>query len=373
MVTVQQVASRRDQRRFIEYPYIKYRQLDLWVPPLLMSEWERFNLKKNPFFEHARMTQYLALRAGKVVGRIAAIDDDNHNDTHHDNVLFFGFFEAENEECAHRLLAAVEEVAASLGRQAVRGPTNPSMNDGAGFQINGFDTPPYVMMPQNPPEYPGFVETAGYRKVKDLFAWNFDVARGASERLLRLARRVKERYKPEIRPADMRRYRREIDILKNFYNSVWEKNWGFVKYTDAEFEHMAKELKLVIDPELVLFMEVNGDLVGLCLTIPDINQVLRRFNGRLLPFGIFHLLNRRRTIDRARLAVLGVLPEYRNKGFELVLMEEVSRRARERGIREGECSWILEDNAPMNKAIEASEAATLYKTYRLYQKTLAPT
>ncbi|UCH27420.1 MAG: GNAT family N-acetyltransferase [Trueperaceae bacterium] len=370
---MQKVASRRDQKRFIEYPYRKYRGLDVWVPPLVMGEREKFDPKRNPFFEHARISQYLAIRAGEVVGRIAAIDDDNHNRTHNDNLLFFGFFEAEDEACAHQLLATVEKEAVSLGRQAVRGPTNPSMNDGAGFQIDGFDTPPYVMMPQNPPEYPAFVESAGYQKVKDLFAWHFDVAKGPTDRLLRLAKRVKERYKPLIRPADMRNFRREIDILKTFYNSVWEKNWGFVKYTDKEFEHMAKDLKLIVDPELVLFVEVDGDLAGLCLTIPDINQVLIRFNGRLFPFGIFHLLNRKKTIDRARLAVLGVLPEFRNKGLELVLMDEVSRRAKERGIRAGECSWILEDNTSMNRAIEASEVATLYKTYRLYQKPLALT
>ncbi len=369
-VTVERVEGRSSLRRFIEFPYQLYRGDPNWVPPLLIGEWEKFNPRKNPFFEHARMDLYLAWRENRVVGRIAAIDDDNHNATHGDNLLFFGFFEACDEEVAGILLRTVEDRARQLGRTLVRGPANPSMNDGSGFQLEAFDTRPYVMMPQNPPEYPRYVEAAGYGKAMDLYAWEFDVGEGTSERLARLAQRVKRRH-PDvtIRGADMKNLERDAAILKRIYNEAWEKNWGFVKYTEAEFDALISELKLILEPDLVLFVEVDGEVAGLSVTIPDINQVFSRIGGRLLPFGILCLLQRRRYVNRGRMPILGVLPEFRGRGFELLLIDETARRARELGWVEGECSWVLETNTAMNRGIEVS-GATLYKRYRLYQKAV---
>lgn len=369
MIRIENVSGRRDLRRFIEYPYRKYRGDPLWVPPLLISEWEKFDPKRNPFFHHARVDLYLAYRDGKPVGRIGAIDDDNHNRTHGDNLLFFGFFEAEDEAVSSELLATVEGRARQLGRDLVRGPANPSMNDGSGFQIDAFDTVPYLMMPQNPAEYPQFVEAAGYRKAMDLYAWHFDVEQGPSERLSRLAGRIRSRERLEVRPVDMKRLQREAGILKTVYNEAWERNWGFVKYTDAEFDHLVDELKLILDPELALFLEIDGDIAAIAIAVPDVNQVLLGLRGRLLPFGILKLLNRNRLIDRARLPILGVMPEYRNRGLELVLIDEIAKRGAKRGLRKGECSWVLETNSAMNRGIEAS-GGQLYKTYRLYQKTM---
>ncbi|HEX7003394.1 MAG TPA: hypothetical protein VF168_04325 [Trueperaceae bacterium] len=369
MTRVQAVASRRDLKRFIEYPYRKYKDDPVWVPPLLISEWEKFDPKRNPFFHHARMDLYLAFRGDRVVGRVAAIDDDNHNRTHGDNLLFFGFFEAEDEEAALQLFDATLGRARQLGRSLVRGPANPTMNDGSGFQIDAFDTSPYVMMPQNPPEYPAFAETAGFEKVMDLYAWHFDVLNGPSERLSRLAERVRRRERPHIRSADMKKLDREARILKQVYNEAWEQNWGFVKFTDAEFDHLVDELKLILEPDLALFLEIDGQIAGIAITIPDVNQVLKQIHGRLLPFGIFKLLNRRKIIDRGRLPILGVMPEFRNRGLELVLIDEIARRGAKHGYVEGECSWVLESNSAMNRGIEAA-GLTLYKTYRLFQKTV---
>ena len=367
---ISHVGSRRDLRRFIDYPYRKYKGDPHWVPPLRMGEWERFNPKKNPFYEHARMDLFLAERGGNVVGRIAAIDDDLHNATHGDNLAFFGFLEAADEEVARDLLDYVETWARNLGRDALRGPANPSMNDGAGFQIDAFDTDPYVMMPSNPPEYPRYVEAAGYVKAKDLYAWFFDHETSDYTRLHRLAERVKKRYEPVIRTPDIKRnFDAELGVVKHFYNEVWEHNWGFVKYTDAEFDHLAAELKLTVDPDVVIFLEMNGEMAGLALVLPDLNQVFKRMNGRLLPFGFVHYLNRKRILTQARLPILGVVPEHRRKGLELVLIDEVIKRSRAKGYMRGECSWILEDNEEMNKGIAAAGAA-LYKTYRIYQKPL---
>ncbi len=369
MLAVRPVKAKADLIRFIEYPYRKYRTDPHWVPPLRMSERERFDEKKNPFFEHGCMELFLAERDGHVVGRVAGIDDDLHNETHGDNTAFFGFFEAEDAGVARALLTQVETWAASLSRSALRGPTNPTMNDGAGFQINAFDTDPYVMMPYNPPEYPAFVEAAGYRKIKDLYAWYLGSDVGPSERLLRLADRAAKRYSFTIRPVQMKHFDKEVERVLGFYNDVWEKNWGQTKYTPKEAEILAKELKLIVDPEMVLMLEIEGELAGVAVGFPNANQLFKKMNGRLLPFGIFYALRAKKIMNEMRLPILGVRPEYRNKGLELALIAEFCRRGIARGYTGAECSWILEDNEAMNKGIAAA-GAELYKTYRLYQKEL---
>jgi GNAT superfamily N-acetyltransferase len=368
-VRVREVQGGRDLARFIDLPYRRYRNDPHWVPPLRLAEKERFNPRKNPFYEHAVIDLFLAERGDRVVGRIAAIDDDNHNAAHGDNLAFFGFFEADDEAVAGALLERVEAWARARGRSAVRGPANPSMNDGSGFQLDAFDTDPYLMMPSNPPEYPRYAEAAGYTKVKDLYAWFFSHRSADVARLARLAARVEKRYRPTVRTADMRRFDDELQLVKRLYNGAWEENWGFVRYTEAEFDALARELKLIIDPNIVIFIELGGEVVGLALSLPNANQVFKRMKGRLLPFGWLHYLRRKRIITQGRLPILGVVKEHRNKGLELVLIHETMKRSLAAGYVEGECSWILEDNDAMNKGIEAA-GATLYKTYRLYQKNL---
>ena len=256
--TVRAVGSRADLNRFLKYPFERYRDDPHWVPPLLMDERRKFDPRKNPFYQHARVELFIAERRGRIVGRVAAIDDDNHNATHWDNLLFFGFFEAEDRTAADALFDKIEERARELGRAAVRGPANPSMNDGAGFQIDAFDTDPYVMMPHNPPEYPRWVEAAGYRKARDLYAWRFERSQELGERIGRLANRVYRRQPLTVRPVDRRRFDEELAAVKRLYDDAWEKNWGFVKYTDAEFDYLAKELRLILDPDLALFVEIDG-------------------------------------------------------------------------------------------------------------------
>ncbi len=367
---IRAVGSRADLKRFVEYPFAKYRDDPHWVPPLLIAERQKFDPRKNPFYEHARVELFLAYGAGEeVVGRIAAIDDDNHNRTHNDNLSFFGFFEANDQMAAQALLSHVEDWGRRLGRSAVRGPVNPSMNDGAGFQIDAFDTEPYVMMPYNPPEYPRYVEAAGYRKAKDLYAWLFERDQEMGEKIGRLAKRVRARYQAVTRPVDMKRYDEELALIKKLYDEAWEENWGFVKYTEAEFDHLASELKRIVDPDLARFVELKGQVAGMGICIPDVNQVLKRARGRLLPFGIAAFLRRDKIIDQLRLAILGLKPEFRNKGLETVLVDELYGPAIEKGYQRCECSWVLEDNRAMNRALAVS-GAKLYKTYRVYQKEL---
>ena len=366
---IQAVGSRADLKRFIKYPFARYRHDPHWVPPLLVSEREQFDPRKNPFYEHARLNLFLAERDGKTVGRIAAIDDDNHNQTHDDNLLFFGFFEAEDEEAGKVLLARVEERAQKLGREVIRGPANPSMNHSAGLLIDAFDSDPFVMMPYNPPEYPRYVEAFGYGKAKDLYAWIFD--RGWEvKKIGRLAERIRKRHSDlVIRTVDMKRWDEELERFRDLYNRSWERNWGFVRYTDAEFDHLAKDFKMILDPELVALAEVDGELAGITVLLPDANQVFKRMRGRLLPYGIFYFLRRSKIIDQLRLPILGVAPEYRDRGFELAMIYELYERALAKGYQRCEASWTLEDNRAMNHVIEAG-GAKHYKTYRIYQKEL---
>ncbi len=366
---VRPVESRRDLTWFVKYPFAKYRDDPHWVPPLVFDERRKFDARKNPFYEHARVKQFLAERGGRVVGRIAAIDDDNHNITHDDNLIFFGFFEAEDQPTADALLNRVEEWGRELGRDAVRGPVNPSMNDGAGFQIDAFDTDPFVMMPYNPPEYPGYVEAAGYKKAKDLHAYLFERGWEVGEKIGRLAKLVRRRYNPTVRTADMKNLDKELKLLKRLYNEGWVENWGFVKYTEAEFDRLASELKLVVDPELIVFVELEGKVAGLGLCLPDVNQVLKKARGRVFPWGLISFLNRRRLVDRIRLVILGITPEYRGKGLEAVIIDQLYRHAIPKGYLSCECSWVLEDNKAIMRSLEAA-GAELYKTYRIYQKAL---
>lgn len=314
------------------------------------------------------MRMLLAEDGDGVCGRVAVIDDELHRSEHDENLAFFGFFEARDERIAAALYEAAEAQARAWGRDALRGPVNLSMNDSSGFQIDAFERPPYVMMPWNPPEYPAWAEAAGYVKAKDLNAWLAE-EEAVSERVGRMADRVRKRYRPHVREIDMRRFREEAEIVRRLYTEAWQANWGQVPYTEAEFDHLVDELKMIADPRLVLFLEDEGEPVGLCLGIPDLNQVLARFNGRLLPFGILHLLRRKAIIDQMRLAILGVLPSHRHRGYELVLIDEVVRRGLAAGYRRSELSWILEDNEGIQKALRTL-GATIYKRYRIFQKPL---
>ena len=266
------------------------------------------------------------------------------------------------------LMSAVEQSATEAGRTAVRGPTNPTMDSGAGFQLDAYDTTPYLMMTQNPPSYPTYMEAIGYSKIKDLYAWRYNSLAGMGERLSRFAERVTRRYDVTVRTGNLKYFDEELALLRSLYNRAWERNWGFVKLSNAEFNRFASDLRLIIDPDIALFLVFRDEVVGLAIGLPDINLVFKKMRGRLLPFGFLHLLNRRRIINRARLPILGVLPEYRNRGFELVLIDEIAKRGSAK-YHEAECSWILEDNDAMNKGIAATGAA-LYKTYRVYQKLL---
>ena len=366
---LQRVATAAQRREFVELPYHLYAGHPSWVPPLRRDEQRRLSPRHNPFFEHADLQLWLAARGGRAVGRVAAIDDRLHNQVHGEAVTWFGFLEADGADAARLLLDAVEEHARQRGSAAVRGPANPSLNESAGLLLDGYDDAPYVLMPYNPPSYPAYVEAAGYRKAKDLLAWDIDMSAPIPERIGRLAARVQRKHGVSVRPLNLRAFDAELATLQRIYQAAWSDNWGFVPPTDAEIRQLAIDLRPLLDTELVLFAEVAGRAVACSVAVPDANQVLRRMNGRLLPFGFVHFLRRRTIIDRARLLLLGVLPELRHTGLYPLLIAESHRRGVARGYRRGELSWTLEDNHAINAGIEAV-GGRRYKTYRVYEKSL---
>lgn len=369
-VTLVPVDSARRQRQFVDVPYRVYADDPMFVPPLRRDELRRFDRRHNPFLEHADITCWLAVDGEQVVGRIAAIDDRLHNEVHGERVMWFGFFEARDEAVARQLLEAVETHARARGHAQVRGPVNPSMHEAAGLLVDGFDDPPSILMPYNLRHYSLFIESAGYGKVKDLFSWHLDLTAPLPPRVERIAARVRERFDITIRRVDLKRFDAELEVLKHLYRSAWVDNWGFVPPTDAEIRQLAVDLKPIADADLVLFAEMKGEPVGCAVSIPDLNQVLARMNGRLFPTGIWHFLRRRSIVTRGRMLMLGVLPRVRRLGLYPLLIAEARTRGVQAGLTSAEVGWTLEDNQAINAGIEAA-GGRRYKTYRLYEKRIA--
>jgi hypothetical protein len=342
------------------------------------------DVNKNPFFKHARMRPLLAYRDGKLVGRIVGVIDDRHNEYHAEKTAFFGFYESiDDQEVANTMLDAVSKWAQSPDHDpsqkmtTLRGPMNPSTNHECGLLVEGFGDPAQVMMTYNPPYYARLFEKWGLAKSKDLLAYEIDVKKHKfAERLIAQAERVKRKSSVTFRTVDLKRFDQEVEGILSIYNDAWEKNWGFVPMDRDEFFHMAKDLKMILDPRLLLIAEKDGQMIGFALTIPDANQAFAKVkNGKLLPFGIAKLLwnlkgpNKRKTVNRIRIITLGIRRAYQHLGLGPMFYTEYFKIAPQLGYTRGEASWILEDNKPMNKALEMM-CGKHYKVYRLYDKSL---
>jgi hypothetical protein len=368
-MVIREVHGARDKNRFIKFPWQIYRNDRHWVPPLILERRDLLNRRANPFFEHARMKLLLAAgEDGAVLGRIAAIVNTRHIETHNEKAGFFGLFESiDDQAVADALFSGAAAYLRAEGMEIMRGPENLSVNDDIGLLVEGFDTPPMIMMPHNPPYYERLVEGFGCRKAMDLFAYHCDIREEAiAEGMQRGAEIMKRRRnKFTIRPLRMNDFAAELRRIHAIYTSAWEENWGAVAMTPAEFNHLAKALKMVIDPDLCLIAEVDGEPAGFSLALPDFNQVLRRLNGRLLPFGLLKLLYYRRRIDALRVVTMGVIKKFRGLGIDACFYHESFLRAKARGLWHAEMSWILENNEPMNRILR-NIGFRLYKTYRLY-------
>jgi GNAT superfamily N-acetyltransferase len=370
-VNVRAVQGPRDLRAFIDLTFRIQSGDPMWVAPLRFEVKSRLSKTKNPFFEHGDAEYFIAERDGAVVGRIAAISNRLHNEVHDDSVAFFGFFECDNDrEVAGALLDRAADWARERGFDTLRGPTSFSLNDESGLLVDGFDNPPAVMMAHNPPYYADLIEAAGFSKAKDLFAHSGG-GMNIAERGNRAAKLISKRLGISVRGLEPRRFWQDVELIQRAYNRVWEKNWGFVPLTENEIRHTAEQFKPFYYPDLIPIAEREGEVIGFGLGVPDLNQALRtNRSGRLLP-GLARVFwgLQRRNINRLRVLLLGVAPEYRGKGVDAVLFNWIWTKAIENGIAWGEASWILEDNPNM---INLAERMTFkrYKTYRIYDRPL---
>jgi GNAT superfamily N-acetyltransferase len=369
--------SRRELNRFFDVADRIYAGDPNWVPPLRDDVAKVFQ-DKNPLFQHAEMQLFVARRDGADVGRVAAILDRNHNDFHQEKTAFFGFFESENDpETAGALFDAASAWGRTRGMTTLRGPANPTLNDEAGLLVDGFDSPPVLMMTYNPRFYVELLEGAGFRKAKDLLAYWFDIAPDPAARLRRIAERL-ARNEPNlnVRTVSKRSLKDDLPRIREVYNAAWEKNWGFVPMTPEEMEFMAARLKPLLVEEFLFLAEVrhpDGHLepVAFLLALPDYNTAIQKVGGKLLPFGWIKFLMGLKRIRSIRVLTLGIKKDYRLRGIQSVMFEKGLREALRRGYTGCEVSWLLEDNELIIRTVRLW-GGYLSKTYRMYDRNISP-
>ena len=371
---IRPVSSRRDLSRFIRLPWRIYRNHRLWVPPLVYERKRFLDRTKNPFFTHGEAEYFLAWRDGEPVGRITAQIDHDFNDFHENEWGMFGFFESEDDpEIAAALLQTAAEWLRARGCDRMVGPMDFSMNDESGVLVEGFELRPMIRQPWHPPYYQQLMEQAGMAKAMDLLMWNLEVSDRARVLpvIFELAEKVESEHGIRVRPMRRRQLRKDLDAFAEVYNSAWSKNWDFVPYSKKDLDAYAQELQLVFDKHWFMIAERidTGEVVGMAMTIPDINQVLQRMNGRILPLGWWHFLRKGRIIDRVRVGFLGVKPEYQHTGVAAKLYVEHFNAAAARPQDGGEMGWILETNTAMNRGMEAM-GGRIVKRYRVYERPL---
>jgi GNAT superfamily N-acetyltransferase len=374
-IEILKVTSREDRDAFIKFPWKIYPNDPAWVPPLLIERKEFLDREKHPFFEHGSAEFFLAHRGDEIVGRIAASDDPKYNALHGSNVGCFGMFESiDDQEVANALFDAAADWLRALGRDEIMGPIDYSTNYLCALLIDGFQHPPMLLTSHNPPYYSRLIEGWGFGKVMDFFAWWFAHPANAAARLRRLAGALKKRSeRVTFRQANLRDLPSEARSIRAIYNQAWEKNWGFVPFSEKEFAYMTKEMKPLLLADLLWLAEIGSEPVGFILCVPDINVALKKINGRLttfgLPIGLAKLLYLKSRIKTVRLVALGVVPKYRRHGIaEMLVLQIIENAMLKRGFI-GECSLILENNVMMNRFLEAI-GAEKYKTYRVYRRSL---
>jgi len=375
-VSIRPVRNRRELKRFVKVPFGLHRESEQWVAPLVFERMQFLDRKKNPWFEHGEAEYFIAERDGEPVGRITAHADSRWDEFQGGKDAMFGFFEtAEDPEVVRALFDAATEWAVARGRERILGPMDFTTNDEIGILIEGFERQPMILEPWHPPYYQRLIEAEGFAKTMDVLMWE-----------LRMGQlKEGEKFDPSIHEAAEKALRDEGIVIRNMrrremaaevrrfmdvYNEAWGENWGFVPITDAEVEFQAKNLKQVLDEEWTFMAEKDGEVIGAALTLPDINQVLSKLNGRLLPLGWAKFLLGRRKIDRLRVFALGVKHDYRHTGVAAGLyLEHIKMAALPDKIHWGEMGWILETNKPMNRAMEGM-GGKVVKKYRLYERSL---
>jgi GNAT superfamily N-acetyltransferase len=371
---VSPVRSRRDRREFVELPFRLHANAERWIPPLRLERRLFLQPRFNSWWRHADAELFLARRDGRVVGRISAQIDHELNAFQRNDWGMFGFLELEDDpELAGALLDAAAGWLRERGRDRMVGPMDFTMNDEVGVLIDGYEREPFVKQPWQPPYYRELCERQGLEKAVDLQMWELHIEGRSNVHpsIVELAERLEPEHGIRIRKMSRRSLRRDLDLFGETYNEAWKDNWGFTPYTKEDLDTYAAELQLVFDRNWFMVAEKvdTGEAVGVAITVPDVNQVLKRMKGRVLPFGWWHFLRRRRIMDRVRVGFLGVKPEYQHTGVAAALYIEHFDMAAATRQTWGEMGWILETNEAMNRGMEGM-GGKVVKRYRVYQRLL---
>jgi len=378
---VQPVQTPEEKLAFVHFAWEVYKDDPYWVPPFISERMEFLDKERHPFHQHSEVELFMARRDGRPVGTIATILNNRHNEFQGERVGFFGLFEVlPDQQAAEALLKTACEWARARDLTAIRGPASFSTNEECGLLVDGWDGPPVVLMTYNPRYYVDFVEGAGFHKAMDLLAYIVDLTtygpngENLPAKLVRVAKKIEERGGFTVRKGNMRHFEEEVNRFKHIYNSAWSRNWGFVPLTDAEIDHIAAELKQMVDLDVIWFAEKNGEPIGAMLPLPDLNQALHRAYPRpgvpewWTKVKLLWHWKVRRCVDTLRGFAGGVLEPYRGRGVEAVLLVKVAQ-ATLRRYRRAEMSWILENNTMTRRTAEML-GAEVYRTYRVYEKEL---
>ncbi len=372
-VQVVPVDSRKRQKEFMQFLWSHYCGDPNWIPPLVQNQVELVGFRKHPFYDRNKIRTFLALRSDEVVGRIAAIVNYGHCERFEEKRGFVGFFESiDDQDVANALFSAAGRYLKSEGMEHMRGPTNPSLNYEIGCLVDGFDSPPTFMMTYNPPYYDALYRGFGFEKAQDAYSFiaNTGMLDTLDPKLRFVIDEVKTRFKMSIRPVNRKRFKEDVRAFLHIYNRSLEGTWGFVPMSEREVEHAAAGLRMLIEPDITSFIDVDGRTVGAAVGLLDYNPRIKEINGRLFPFGFLRLLFGRKNIKRMRVMSTNVLPEYQRWGLGLVTLDRMLPDCLKRGITDAEFSWVLESNHLSRGSLERG-GAKRDKTYRFYDRTLA--
>ena len=364
-VEIVRVKDKRDLLRFIEFPLALYRDEPLYTPQLTNDLKVHFS-PKNPFFKDADVEFFLAVKDGKIAGRIAAILNHLHISYQKENTGFFGFFESiDDPDVAKALLDTVSQYLKEKGMTVMRGPMNFSTNEECGFMIEGFEEASMLMIPYNFPYYNRLMKDCGLAKAKDLHAYIISVEEALPDKILRVAA-IAEKRGITVRQVTKDNFMTAMRSFREVYNAAWGNNWSFIPMTEDELEYSATRLKPLVVPDMTIVAEMGGEPVGFLGMLPDFNFVLRKMHGRLNPITVIKALYYSRKIRDLRLLLLGIKPEYRNKGVDGILFREAFKGVKRGKYKRVEFSWILEDNINIIRLVEMI-GGKLYKKFRIYE------
>jgi hypothetical protein len=378
MIEIRQTPMGGDVKDFLDVVSYIYKDDPNYIRPLDQDLKDRLNPRKNPLFDHAEGTIFTAYRNGKCVGRITATVDHEHLARYKDSTGFWGFFDTtDDEEVARELLARAESWLRGKGMTRARGPVSMSINEEIGLLVEGFEHPPVFLMPHHLPYQKGLIEKAGYEKVKDVFAWRYEVGE-LNPRTKRGHEEIKALPEVKCREANLKDIQRDVEIIVDVFNDAWCDNWGFVPATRKEVQKMASDFKLILEPKLTRIVTIDGEAAAVAVALPNLNEMARDLNGKLFPFGLAKLLYRMKIEgpNSARLIILGIRKKYRHvrkyAGLSAFVYAEMNESGKRLGIQWGELGWTLEDNGAVNAGIKMM-GAKLYKKYRLFDKSIAAT